>query len=331
MFLFPILFAVTAFSFSDEPVFDQKAVSNLISELPYIQMGCPAVVSGPFMEYLRFYGLDEKYVQNYGYFLSLGRKIFSLITAPVGSNAKATIVLLHGYQEHLGNLLETAEHFLNEGYSVALYDMPGHGLSDGKRGSIDDFSGYSSVLKDFISVLGEDPGPVYFIGHSTACAAALELLHTDPGIFQKTVFVAPLVNLSFSGLIKVIYPPTSVFMKEIPRAFIDNSGDKVYEDYIKFMELKDPLQVRSVPLTWVKALIDWNDRLPNYQVISNEVCVVQGDADIVLDWKSNLDFLRAKFLKTEIHIIPGGKHILFHETPERRKMVYDRISDYLSR
>lgn len=325
-----ILFLSRFRAFGTNTVFDARSVSNLTSELGFIDHDRQIAPGSAFRDYLGFYGMDPKFVKKYGYFLSQGRKIFCLITSPPLTKTRATIVLLHGYEEHSGNLLGIATRFLEEGYAVCLYDMPGHGLSDGKRGSIDDFSGYSSVLCDFLKIAGDGPNPVYFIGHSTACAAALETLHSDPGAFKKVVFVAPLVHISFWEIISGVYQPLSSQLKEIPRVFFDNSGDREYEDYVKFMEKKDPLQVRTVPLKWIKALIDWNRRLPDYPVISNGVCVIQGDADIVLDWKHNIGVLRKKFRTSEVHMIKGGKHILFHETPERLKEVLGIISVYLA-
>ena len=46
-----------------------------------------------------------------------------------------------------------AEYLLEQGYAVVMFDLPGHGLSEGKRASIDDFSQYGCALSDFLAVI----------------------------------------------------------------------------------------------------------------------------------------------------------------------------------
>jgi alpha-beta hydrolase superfamily lysophospholipase len=131
-------------------------------------------------------------------------------------------------------------------------------------------------------------------------------------------------------MIQAAYFLGSPFMRSIPRAYFDASGDREYREYLDFMENHDPLQVQEVPLRWVKALLDWNQRISNYKVIPKKINVIQGDADTVLDWKANLAILQERFSDVSPAMIPGGKHILFHETEKRKYLVFEKIWECLS-
>lgn len=305
--------------------------TNLVKNTGFFGLVPAISPESPFGKYLSFYGMKSCRVDRAGFYLSHGPKIFVLSIVPAVQRPVGTVVLLHGFLEHSGNLGETAGRLAERGYAVVLFDMPGHGLSEGDRGSVDDFRVYARALGD-IAALAKSlyPGPRCFIGHSTGCSAALELLHEDPDIFSRVIFVAPLVHPSFWGWIRAAYVLGSGWLTSVPRAFFDNSGDREYAEYIAFMERSDPLQVRDVPVRWVKALVDWNERLLSYPVIPVCLTVIQGDADIALDWRENLKILSDRFRETDITMIDGGKHVLFHESEKRKERVFEKILEGLT-
>ena len=49
-------------------------------------------------------------------------------------NHKAGILIIHGFAEHSGRYGHLITLLLEEGYSVFLFDLRGHGRSFGKRG-----------------------------------------------------------------------------------------------------------------------------------------------------------------------------------------------------
>ncbi len=84
------------------------------------------------------------------YYLSCCFSCASLILAePFKKTPRGTIFLLHGYNDHTGILKNLICFCLNQNYSVAVYDLPGLGLSSGEQGAIKDFSEYADILKTF--------------------------------------------------------------------------------------------------------------------------------------------------------------------------------------
>ena len=282
---------------------------------------------GSFRSYFDFYELNIPDIKHYfGSFESNGYTIAANIFVP--EKYKASVFLLHGYFDHAGILKDTIHFLVKEGFAVAAYDMPGHGLSSGERASIDSFKIYADILNDFVSLYKTKfTGPLHVIAHSTGCAVVMEfILTTDSPLFEKIIFVAPLVRsyawyLSKTGLL--ICDPVC---DSVPRIFGKNSSNPVF---LQFIKEKDPLQYQRVPFQWVKSLFKWNESFQDYGTSSKSLLVIQGSLDKTVAWKYNLKKIKEKFPKAEVKIIKNGRHHLLNENPELQKNIFNQISDYL--
>lgn len=63
-----------------------------------------------------------------------------------------TVFVFHGYFDHAGIYRHLIRFLLELGYNVVVYDMPGHGLSSGKRTSITDFKQYQEALDRVLEI-----------------------------------------------------------------------------------------------------------------------------------------------------------------------------------
>ena len=95
-------------------------------------------------DYLSHYGLapllSEQVGLYVGYVDAQRYQLWSQVwspTAPIG-----TVFVVHGYYDHLGLYRHLLERLLTRRWRVVLWDLPGHGLSSGKRACIDDFAHY---------------------------------------------------------------------------------------------------------------------------------------------------------------------------------------------
>jgi len=78
-------------------------------------------------------------------------QIFSQIWEPENP-AKGVIILVHGLGEHSDRYCtHFANFFSNEGYSILAFDLPGHGLSSGKKGHIKEYDDFDKLLSTEIS------------------------------------------------------------------------------------------------------------------------------------------------------------------------------------
>jgi len=283
------------------------------------------------VEYFKYYGLGfenefEGLEHVFGEFLSDGNVLVGHIYKPM--EYKATVILAHGYFNHCGQLNHLIRHLLSEGFAVAAFDLPGHGLSGGDRAAIDDFAQYSRALVDFTDeVKGRLHGPIHFIGHSTGGAAMIDYLLTEKdSVFDKVVLAAPLVHCAGWELSKLSIQGKFQLVKQVPRIFRKNSSDKAFMDFVKN---DDRLQSKHLPLKWMRALHSWNEKIAGFDSCDRGAMIIQGTADSTVDWRYNVKFLRDKFSAVEVNMVEGAGHELFNESSELREDVFFMITQYM--
>jgi len=212
-----------------------------------------------------------------------------------------------------------------------MFDLPGHGLSEGERGRIDDFARYTFALEEFTGIIKEKlHGPFHIVGHSTGSAIVMDYIatasecHSDS--FDKIVLAAPLVRFKLWRLSKIgcaIYMP---FMKHIFRLFRNISSDAQYVDFLKH---RDPLQVKSISLRWVRACFKWEKKIRSAAVSDKSLLIVQGTNDTTVCWQYNLEFIRTKFKDADVEFVENAQHEFFNEAKQYRDQVFELIRDYL--
>ncbi|MEO8807204.1 MAG: lysophospholipase [Burkholderiaceae bacterium] len=83
------------------------------------------------------------------------------------SNARGTVLIVHGLGEHIGRYAHVAAQLNSWGWSAVGYDQRGHGGSEGARGTLhhsDDLLTDLALMID--SVRAKNPGPLVLLGHS---------------------------------------------------------------------------------------------------------------------------------------------------------------------
>lgn len=272
-------------------------------------------------EYLKYYGMYFEDVSHYfGTFDCKDKVLAANVFVP--PHSRGTVIVVHGYYDHAGVMRHVIAELLNKGYTVAIYDQPGHGLSGGERASIDDFSEYTEVFQVFLDLCAQKlKGPFHVVAHSMGCAIITDYLLSpqytaeQSPLIERIVFMAPLIrskawNLSGFGM-KMLGSK----VETVPRKFRKNCSDK---EFIKFVS-EDPLQPRIVPLNWAAALRSWNGKVETYNVSKREITLIQGKDDTTVDWKYNVGFLEKKFAKVHIVYLNKAGHQLMNEIPALRE------------
>jgi alpha-beta hydrolase superfamily lysophospholipase len=278
------------------------------------------------LSYFRYYDFEFKETSHFwGTFDSGTKKIAAHIFIP--ANSKGSVFLLHGFFDHAGIMKNLIRHCLDQQYAVAIYDLPGHGFSSRKNLLINDFFEYVSVLEDFLIICrGHLPRPYHMVGHSTGSAIAFEYINrTDYIVFEKVIFLAPLIHFTSWKITKVGYFLSKPFVNSLPRKFRKNSSDSMF--LAKYRN--DPLRIKKFPLKWLNAIYKWDKRIKGYTPISKPVLVIQGTGDKVVDWKYNIKFLEEKLTKIKVKWIQNAKHQLLNEKESVKTNVLDCIAKYL--
>jgi alpha-beta hydrolase superfamily lysophospholipase len=272
--------------------------------------------------YQRFYsmaglGSEGRVSSRLGRFEVGGYEIVTQLWTP--EKPVATLVLVHGFYDHMGLYRHVIEWALELGYAVISCDLPGHGLSSGTRASITDFAEYQVVLERlFVEAKALDlPQPWHLCGQSTGGAIVIDHLlnHGEQSPIQgQSILLAPLVRPRGWTWSKVSYYLLRAFVKGIDRRFSENTNVPTFMPFL----IADPLQPRRLPTAWVGALAKWIERIESAPRSPRSPLIVQGESDMTVDWSHNLAVLKDKFDHPQIFMLHEARHHLANELPELR-------------
>jgi len=100
----------------------------------------------------------------------------------------AVLIIVHGLAEHSGRYANVADFFIEHGWAVYGFDLPGHGKSDGKRMHVQRFEDFTDTLRIYVAHV-RDRHPqkkIFLIGHSMggliSCAYLLEHQNQFAGV-----------------------------------------------------------------------------------------------------------------------------------------------------
>ncbi|MEM8593395.1 MAG: lysophospholipase [Pseudomonadota bacterium] len=128
---------------------------------------------------------------------------------------KALVCFVHGLGEHVGRYAHVIEALNASGFSVALFDLRGHGMSDGKRGHAPDYSALMDDIALFIETVASTSTHVFLYGHSLGGNLAVNfalrrrpdvrgVIATSPAF--EPAFKPPKWKLFFGKLAYIIAP-----------------------------------------------------------------------------------------------------------------------------
>ncbi len=250
---------------------------------------------------------------------------------PAG-DSRGTVVLLHGYLDHSALNGRAIEEFVDWGFTVVAYDMPGHGLSDGESADIADFSVYADVLLAVLQdVCADTAKPLHLVAHSTGTPAVLGALHQrrenpipDLG---KVILLAPLIHSWGEQLSTVGHTAVRPFVKRVPRIQRRVSHDG---HFVRMLRQGNPMRIRSVPLHWFSELRKWQRQVHRWDPLPEvSATVLQGTGDKVVAWQKNLPALRALLPAAHVHTVEGAFHHLLNEDRPHREPVYTTLRETL--
>ncbi|WP_375536391.1 alpha/beta hydrolase [Alteribacillus sp. HJP-4] len=247
---------------------------------------------------------------------------FQLFTPP---KIDRTVLFLHGYFDHAATNAAFIEYLLNKDIRVAVFDLPGHGLSEGKRHEISSFQTYQVSLHEVLAYLKSlNITELAAIGHSTGAAILAEYVLLNGQSFQKLSLISPLLRTSQWWTSKYAAPLIHMFSNELPRKF---KAGAVEEEFLHRLK-NDPLQGKAVYLNWVSALVKWEKKFNGYTGSFQPVQILQGTKDTTVSWRQNMLLYKKLFPAAEQILIDNGRHHLLNEKPSLKDLTFHLLLQY---
>lgn len=249
--------------------------------------------------------------------------------------AKASILLVHGYDEHSGRYGYFAEHCVKHGFAVHSLDHWGHGKSFGTNGFIPDFSVYHDGLDALIEQMSPEQRarPLILVGHSLGGLIGATYLLKNQSRFAGAVLSGPAIKAAEepSSFMKSISKVLSTTLPKMGVLALDASGisrdPKVVDDY-----LADPLVSGTKISARLAAEMMGNMELVQSQAakITLPILLLHGEKDRLTAPEGSV-FLNEHVGSEEktLKIYPKLFHEIFNE-PEKDAVLTD-MTDWIDR
>lgn len=237
----------------------------------------------------------------------------------VPEKAKAIVVIVHGFAEHLARYEYLTEKLIENNYGVYRFDNRGHGNTKSEKGYI---KKYDEFIKDADTIVNlakkENPSvPIFMLGHSMGgfIAATYGIIHPDKLKGQILSGAATTITPEVRGFKGTLLKGLN---KIVPKLKIKNpisntlcKNETVVEKYIS-----DPLVLKEASLNlYVEFLIkgvNWlNNNMSNY----NYPCLIlHGSDDRIVPKEASENFYnKISSIDKKITVFEGFYHEIMNE------------------
>ncbi|WP_157448929.1 alpha/beta hydrolase [Deinococcus peraridilitoris] len=247
--------------------------------------------------------------------------------------ARAQVLLVHGYAEHVGRYTHLIEALVRANFSVYAFDQRGHGRSPGPRALLrlrdltDDHLAARAWLRQHAPEV-----PTFAVGHSVGGLVTALSLARDPRGLRGVVLSSPALVVGQEEpaakraalrLLSRVAPrtPVSVVAKGILSR--DPEIDRAFEaDTLCY---SGRVQARSAYEMMTGADALWG-KLGNWTL---PTLVIHGDADRLITIEGSRRFVRnIASQDRELWEAPGGYHELFNDLDSQ--LALDKVTGWLA-
>ncbi len=272
--------------------------------------------------------------------------------------AKATLLVLHGWTESSHQFSEFIYYLLKDGYNVFTYDHRSHGKSQRfgihpDQTHIEKFDDYVVDLKIFIEKIAQPnlkTSKLFLYAHSMGALIATRYMETYPHPFHAAILSTPMTEMA-NGPYPAWFVETiinvGVFLGKA-RDWCPGQGPFVY-DYNPEWRSTSSLARHNFNYDQKKLdpdLRSWgasfNWYYEGYQAarkaidpssaknITIPVLIFQSGGDNVLGYKS-ADSLAQSLPKSDVIFVPKGRHLLYMETDSILKPYLKEVLGFYQR
>ncbi|MGB0165268.1 MAG: lysophospholipase [Luteibaculum sp.] len=239
----------------------------------------------------------------------------------------ARIIMVHGLGEHCWRYSHVVKYFIQNGVSVIRFDLPGHGLSSGKRGHIKSYKDVLAPIHHFVNQ--PQDLPTFIFGHSMGGNIVLGYLLLRQPQINGAIIASPWVALSFKpGFIKTVLAKIanrvlpSLIKKNDLSVYALSRDNEVVEAYEDDDLVHDWISPRLfVEMSKMATLIQLKAR----DINANTFLYHGKDDQITAHWATKLiseKMPNARFISYE-----SGYHEMHNEP--NKKEVFDNILSYI--
>ena len=244
-----------------------------------------------------------------------GLTIFHQRWLPDG-DARAVLLIAHGYGEHSGRYGNVVDEFVPRGVAIYALDHRGHGKSEGERVHVDHFDDYVDDLRTFYDYVRRETNdlPIYLLGHSMGVSIAVS---------YAARYQEELAGLILSGGGMGRRGPRPAGAKQVDLAATVSKDPAVVQAYTD-----DPLVFHgTAPASRRAAMAELGEALPGrVRAITLPVLIIAGGASPLGDSEGSKELYETVSSQDKtLKVYDGLMHEIFNE-PERAGVFADMLA-----
>ncbi|WP_051560593.1 alpha/beta fold hydrolase [Clostridium beijerinckii] len=271
-------------------------------------------------------------------------------------NAKANIVISHGYTESLVKYHELIYYFLKEGYNVFGIEHRGHGrsgtlgIADKTQVNVENFNQYVIDFKKFMDevVMPNNQGKkVLLFAHSMGGTIGTKFIEDYPDYFDAAVLSAPMLEVNTGNIPKFLADIIVEFEVAIGNGGNYVLGKKAYTPEYNVNEIgtnslnrykyshdivdnSEELQRGGASYNWTKEAFDTTNEIikpENASKVEIPILLFQADNDTYVKSEGQNKFA-SNAKNCEIKKIDNSRHEIYLEKDEIQRPYLDELLDF---
>lgn len=248
---------------------------------------------------------------------------------------RAVLIVVHGFSEHAGRYKNFIDSFADE-YAIYVFDLRGHGRSDGIRAHVENFDDFVEDLHLFVDmVAGLHKGKKKFlVAHSMGGQIALNYLAKYPdsplaGFVTSSANIRVGVPIGFfkryAGIALSHFFPTMRFSHDINTKWISSDPEAV-----RSFE-RDPLVHPHITVNLARHILENQDDLVSKAShIKVPALMLHGGEDQICAREGTEEFFQhLKSRDKKMKIYEGMYHEIFNE--RESKKVFQDIHQWMEK
>lgn len=244
--------------------------------------------------------------------------------------AKATLLVIHGYADHAERYRELAVALADIGVDTTAVDMRGHGRSAGQRGYVKSFTDYHADVEAARAAMPNPELPFFVLGHSNGGLIALDWVGMRQPKLAGLIVTNPYVERAMHvPLVKVA--AGHVLGRLLPHIALPSGIDAAVLTHEKqFVEAyrRDPQVFTTATAGWFRQSTHAQKRVRALQSVDVPLFYIHSDSDPLASPKANAA-LAAQIACADKTVLlrPGELHEVLNETD--RRSLFERIGAWI--
>ena len=252
---------------------------------------------------------------------------------PAEGKATASVVIVHGYGEHIGRYDETGRALAAAGFSVRGLDLRGHGQSGGVRGYCNRFDEYVDDVDAIVARARGEALPLFLLGHSFgALVSPFYVLHHATAV-AGMVLTSPYWKLALQQ------PAAKIWAGKVasfiaPKLALPSGLKGV--DVCRDPELQakydaDPLNNKNATARWfTESTAAQEELVMRASELSTPTLLMVGEADkIAAAPQARVVFDRLGAKDKTLRMLEGQYHEVLNEPKPTREQTVREIVEWL--